>query len=130
MDRLFDLSFPWVGTTPTGLFAGWTPALDVYQDKDNLYVRCELPGMKREEIDISLHDGMLSISGERKREEEFKEGESFRTERYFGKFHRTVSLPTSVDAGKVHAAYKEGILTITCPKSEEAKPKHIEVSVS
>jgi len=131
MDRLFDLNFPWLGTSATtGLFGGWTPALDVYQDKDNVYVRCELPGMKREEIDISLHDGMLSISGERKREEEFKEGESFRSERYFGRFHRAVTLPTGVNATKVHAAYKDGILTITCPKSEEAKPKHIEVSVS
>ncbi|SRR5581483_10127580 len=128
LNRLFDFTFP--GTRETGLFTGWSPALDVHQDKDNVFVKCELPGMKKEEIDISLHDGMLSISGERKHESEHKEGESFRSERYFGKFHRSIALPTAVDAGKVKAAYKDGILTVTLPKAEEAKPKQIEVSVS
>jgi len=129
MNRLFDLSLPGFGRD-AGLFSGWSPVLDVYQDKDHVYVKAELPGMKKEEIDISLQDGVLVISGERKHEEEKTEGETFRSERYFGRFHRSVTLPTTVNAGKVKATYKDGILTVTLPKAEEAKAKQIEVSVS
>jgi HSP20 family protein len=93
-------------------------------------VKVELPGMKKDEIEISLHDGVLTVSGERKTENEVKEGQTFRSERYFGKFQRSVTLPTAVDAGKVKAAYKDGVLTIDLAKAEEAKPKQIEVSVS
>ena len=129
VNRLFDLSFP--GFTSEGnLLSGWNPSLDIYQDKDNVFVKAELPGMKKDEIEISLHDGMLSIAGERKHEEESKGGNSFRSERFFGRFHRTVSLPTTVDTAKVKAAYKDGILTVTLPKAEEAKPKQIQVNVS
>lgn len=129
VNRLFDLSFP--GFTSEGsLFSGWNPALDVYQDKDNVFVKAEIPGMKKEEIEISLHDGVLSIAGERKHEEESKKGESFRSERFFGRFHRSLTLPAAVDSTKVTAAYKDGILTVTLPKAEEAKPKQIQVNVS
>lgn len=126
VDRLFDFSafqrdFP--------LVSGWAPALDVSQDNDNLYVVAELPGMKKEEIDISLHEESLTIRGERQQEESSKES-GFRSERFFGKFSRSVTLPTRVDAGKVAAAYKDGLLTITLPKAEEVKPKQIEVQVS
>jgi HSP20 family protein len=86
--------------------------------------------MKKEEIDISLHDGVLTISGERKQEREAKNGDTFRSERYFGKFQRSVTLPASVDGGKVKASYKDGILRVELPKAEEAKPRQIEVSVS
>ena len=126
MDRLFDFTYP---SRDTGLFSGWSPALDLYDDKDSFLVSVELPGMKKEEIDISLHDGVLTISGERKHERENKEGETFRSERYFGKFQRSVSLPTGVDAGKVKASYKDGILSVFLPKLEEAKPRQIEVNV-
>jgi HSP20 family protein len=110
--------------------SGWSPALDVSDEKDNLFVTVELPGMKKDEINLSLHDGVLTISGERKHETEKKEGDTFRSERYFGKFHRSVTLPTAVDASKVKASYKDGILTIELPKAEEAKPKQIAVNVS
>lgn len=129
LNRLFDFSFPSFAPD-AGLFSGWTPALDIHQDKENVYVKVELPGLKKEEIDISLQDGVLTIAGERKHEVESKEGESFRSERYFGRFHRSVSLPTTVDSEKVKAAYTDGILSVTLPKAEEAKPKQIEVSVS
>ena len=115
---------------PSQLLSGWTPALDIHEDKDNFIVRAELPGMKREEIDVSLHDGALSISGERKVEQKFEEAEVYRTERFFGKFQRTVSLPAAVAADKVKAQYKDGVLTITLPKTEEAKPKQIDVNVN
>jgi HSP20 family protein len=127
MDRLFDFTSP---TRDSGLFSGWSPALDVHDEKDNLVVQVELPGMKKDEIDISLHDGVLTISGERKTEREQKEGETFRSERYFGKFQRSVTLPTQVDTGKVQATYKDGVLTVSLPKAEAAKPKQIAVSVS
>jgi HSP20 family protein len=129
MNRLFDLSFPGF-TRDSGFFSGWTPTLDVFQDKDNVYVKAELPGMKKDEIEISLHEGVLSIAGERKQEKESTKGESYRSERYFGRFQRGISLPTAVNAAKVNASYKDGILTVTLPKSEEAKPKEIKVNVS
>jgi HSP20 family protein len=84
--------------------------------------------MRREEIEISLHDGMLTISGERKREAS-NYAEAERTERYIGKFRRSITLPTRVDANKVSASYRDGILTVTLPKAEEAKPKQIQVKV-
>jgi len=104
-------------------------ALDLYEDANNVYVKAELPGMKKEDIDLSLHDGCLSISGERKSESSHEGAEIYRAERFFGRFQRTVTLPTSVAADKVKAQYKDGILTVTLPKSEDAKPKHIDVNL-
>jgi len=102
----------------------------MHEDKDNVYVRVELPGMKKEEIDLSLHEGSLSISGERKTEAEHQEGEVYRAERFFGRFQRTVGLPTPVQTDKVKAQYQDGVLTVTLPKAEEAKPKHIDVNIA
>jgi HSP20 family protein len=129
LDRLFES--PWTELAYTSqLLSGWTPALDIHEDKDNFIVRAELPGMRREDIGVSLHDGALSLSGERKMEKKFEEAEVYRTERFFGKFQRTVSLPAAVAADKVKAQYKDGVLTITLPKTEEAKPKQIDVNVN
>ena len=111
------------------LLSGWTPVLDVYEDKDNLFVKVELPGMKREEIEVSLHEGSLSISGERRSEQKHQDAEVYRAERFFGRFQRTVTLPVPVAVDKIQAQYKDGVLTITLPKTEEAKPKRIEVNV-
>ena len=108
----------------------WTPGIDLYEDKDNLYLKAELPGMKREQIEVSLHEGVLSISGERKGESNREEAEVHRAERFFGRFQRTVSLPAPVAQDKVKAQYKDGILTVTLPKTDEAKPKQIDVHVS
>lgn len=124
MDRFFDLSAP----SPLGVFEGWTPALDVLQDQGNVMVKVELPGMKKEEINITLHEGLLTITGERKSEEESNENATYRRERFYGKFHRTIELPAKVDAKGIKAAYKEGVLTVTLPKVEEAKPIQISVS--
>ena len=127
IDRLFDAPLAEFARMPQ-ILSGWTPALDVYEDKDNVFVRVELPGMRKEDINLSLHDGSLSISGERKSEEKFKDAEVYRSERFYGRFQRTVTLPTTVAADKVKAQYTEGILTVTLPKAEEAKPKHIELT--
>jgi HSP20 family protein len=127
LDRLFGMPLAsWPQSSQ--LLSGWTPAMDLFEDKDNLYLKAELPGMKKEEIEVSLHEGVLTLSGERKQESKHGEGEAYRSERFFGRFQRSISLPVSVAADKVKAQYQEGILTITLPKAEEAKPKRINVN--
>ena len=127
LDRLFDSTISEFNRG-SQLLSVWNPALDVFEDKDNVIVKAELPGMKKEEIDVSLHDGALSISGERRSEQKFEGAETYRSERFVGRFHRTVTLPSAVNGEKVKAQYKDGILTITLPKTEEAKPKQITVN--
>jgi HSP20 family protein len=127
LSSFFDMPF-WSGFGRTGqLFTGWSPALDLYESGDHFVAVVELPGMRKEDIDISLHDGTLTISGERKRES--NNGETAqRTERYVGAFRRSITLPTRVDASKVNVTYQDGVLKVTLPKAEEAKPKQIRVS--
>jgi HSP20 family protein len=128
MDRLFEAPLSQL-TLSSRVFSGWTPVLDMHEDENNVFVTAELPGMKKEDINVSLHDDCLSISGERRNEWEKKEAEVYRAERFIGRFERTVVLPTPVAADKVKALCKDGVLTITLPKAEEAKPKKIEVNV-
>jgi len=130
IDRLFETPLADFTRGTQQFLGGWLPAVDLYEDKENVLVKAELPGMKKEEIEISLHEGVLTISGERKQEQKFKDAEMHRTERFIGRFQRTISLPSPVQADKVNAAYKDGILTVTLPKTEEAKPKQIDVKVS
>ncbi len=130
MNRLFDLSAPGVGGREDRLMGLWSPPLDVFQDKDHVFVKCELPGMKKQDIQISLHENALTIAGERRQEQEIKEGDGYRSERFFGRFHRSLTLPVPVQPHNVTAQYKDGILTVTLAKAEEAKPKQIEVKVS
>jgi HSP20 family protein len=106
---------------------GWAPPLDVHEDKDNFSIHVELPGMKREDIEVTLQNGALVISGERQ-EPKVQDGtEIHRQERYYGKFTRALTLPAAVSGEKVKAQYNDGILTVTLPKAEEAKPKSIKV---
>jgi HSP20 family protein len=128
MDQLLDLS-PFGEFGQGQFFNEWAPAIDLFEDKDQFIVKAEIPGMKKEDIDVSLHNDALTISGERKYEEKKEEGANYRTERFFGRFQRTVTLPKNVAPDKVKASYKEGILTVTVAKSELAKPKQIEVQV-
>lgn len=128
LDRVFEEA--WGGLARSAdSFGGWAPALDVYEDKDALTVNVELPGMKKEDISVSFEDGVLAISGERKNEQEAKEDTTYRSERFYGRFHRSLTLPKPINVEKVKAAYKDGILTITLPKAEEARPRQINVSV-
>jgi HSP20 family protein len=127
LNSFFEMPF-WSSFARAGqLFTGWSPALDLYESSDNVVAVVELPGMRKEDIDISLHDGTLTISGERKRESTGDE-KTQRTERYVGTFRRSIALPTRVNAGKVSATYQDGILKVVLPKAEEAKPKQIKVS--
>lgn len=126
-NRLFELGLP--GRSAES-FGNWSPALDATEDKDQYTVTLEVPGLKKEDISVVVQDGVLTVSGERKSEKEVKEGTVHRSERYYGKFSRSVSLPTAVSADKVTAGYKDGVLTVNVPKAEEAKPKSIEVTVA
>jgi len=111
---------PWSG-------GNWMPALDVAEKEDSFLVKVELPGMKSEDIDISVQGNVLSVSGEKKETAEEKDKNYYHVERRFGSFRRDVSLPAGVDASKIEAAFHEGVLTITLPKSEEEKPKRIKI---
>ena len=124
--RLFEDPFAALAPS-TSFFEGWEPSIDIYEDRDKVSVKAELPGMKKEDISITLDGNTLTISGERKAEEEHKEGENYRAERYFGRFQRSIALPQAVDQKKIQATYKDGVLTVTLAKSEEAKSKRIEI---
>jgi HSP20 family protein len=127
IDRLFESPVAECNRSAQQFMGGWGPAVDLYEDKDNLTVRAELPGMKKEDIDISLHEGVLTLSGERKAESQPQESEVYRAERFVGRFQRSLTLPRPVTADKVSAAYTDGVLTVTLPKTEESKPKQIAV---
>jgi HSP20 family protein len=128
INRLFE--HPLADLGGSDVFNAWAPAVDLYESKDNLVVTAELPGMKKEDIDISLHEENLTIAGERKEEKQYGENETQRSERFYGRFQRTIGLPKKVDANAIKASYKDGVLTVTLPKAPEAKPRQIEVSVS
>ena len=110
--------------------AGVFPLMNVTDDKDDYYVRAELPGLKADELDISVTGDTLSISGERKLPVEDEKAQYHRRERESGTFSRIVSLPTQVETGKVEARCTDGVLTVTLPKAETAKPKQIAVKAS
>jgi len=129
IDRLFDSPLNALTSNSQQFLNGWLPSVDLYDNHEHLVLRAELPGMKKEDIDISLHGDVLTLSGERKEEETFDKAEPYRSERFLGRFQRTLTLPVAVDASKVQASYKDGILTVTLPKAEEAKPKQIQVKV-
>ena len=108
----------------------WLPSLDVYQDKDKVTVQAELPGFKKEDINVSIDGDVLTISGERKHEQESPGTEPYRAERFYGRFEREVTLPSEVDPEKANASYKDGVLCIYLPKTEQSKRKQIEVQAS
>ena len=113
---------------PTG--GVWAPAVDIQETKDSFVLKAELPGMKQEDIQITIMENTLTLKGERRRENEVRNGGYTRVERAYGTFQRALALPSVVDADKVKATYKEGVLEIELPKKEEAKPKEIKVQVS
>ena len=129
IDRLFESPLNEL-TRTANLLSGWTPALDVFEDKDNFVVKAELPGMKKEDIDVRVENNILTIRGKKERKDEVKEDGYFRTERVYGAFSRSFSLPTTVEVSKIAAEYRDGVLTLRLPKAEEAKPRQIEVKIS
>jgi len=105
------------------------PALDVFEDKDDLVVKAELPGMEKDNVEVNLTDHTLTIRGEKKKEEEVKEEKCYKSERSYGSFVRTLQLAATVATDKVKASFKNGVLEVRLPKTEEAKKKEIKVKV-
>lgn len=127
MDRLWDEFFGPSRRAFRPLEAEWAPLADVSETADKVVVKAEVPGIDANDIDISLSGDVLTIKGEKKSEREEKKENYHLVERSYGSFSRTLRLPAAVDADKVEAEYKQGVLTISCPKKEEAKPKAIEI---
>lgn len=126
MNRLFDTSLHrrafWEGM--------FSPAVDLVEEKDHLMLKADLPGLTKDDVNVTVQDNHLTIKGEKKREAETKDANLYLSERVYGRFTRTIELPSTVDAKKIEARFKDGVLQITLPKTEEAKPKQIEVKVN
>jgi HSP20 family protein len=124
LDRLFE---PFAEETLP--LTTWVPACDIYETDKEIVVKAELPGLKKENVFVSIDNNVLMIRGERKFEEEVKRENFHRVERTYGEFLRSFTLPTFIDANKILAEFKDGLLMVTLPKREEAKPKQIEVKI-
>lgn len=134
MNRLFDESYrganrPNAGTDEWALGGSWAPAVDIYEQEGNIVMKAELPGVDPKAVDIRLENNTLTLRGERKLDREVKEDSYHRVERSYGAFSRSFTLPTVVDQGSIKAEYKDGVLKLTLPKREEAKPRQIQINV-
>jgi HSP20 family protein len=131
MNRLFESTL--FGENATSSRGGrsivWAPPIDVVEGKDKVIVNAELPGIKPDEVELSVEDGVLTIKGERKFSEEMEGENLHRIERAYGYFERRIGLPKTLDPEKISAAYADGVLHIELPKAEETKPKHIPIKV-
>ncbi len=129
-DRFFGRSLALKKSEPS-IFDStpWTPSIDMIDKKDSIVVKAEIPGVDKKNIKVTFQDNTLTIKGETKREEEEKKGNYYYSERYYGSFSRTIELPVEIEKDKVKANYKDGILTITLPKSKEAESKETEITI-
>ena len=107
----------------------WIPAVDIHEDNEKITLKADLPGLKKDQINIKVENNVLTINGERKEEKEEKKDGYIRTERVYGSFVRSFTLPQTVDSEKIEANYKDGVLILHVPKKPEAKPKQIEVNI-
>lgn len=132
LNRAFSNAYSRGGSDEGLMAAGsWMPPVDIYQNDDHeLVLKAELPDTKREDIEITVDNGTLTIRGEKKFDSDVKEESFHRIERRYGTFSRSFSLPPTVDAGKVSAEYRDGVLTVKLPLREEAKPRQIKVVVA
>ncbi|HEX5983165.1 MAG TPA: Hsp20/alpha crystallin family protein [Solirubrobacterales bacterium] len=129
MNRLFDSFF---GRREGAVASGygsrrWIPPMDLVETEDNLVLRADLPGVDRDEIEIEVKDGVLTVSGERKAQHEEKREGFHRVERSFGRFSRSLELPKGVEADNIEASYERGVLEVRMPKPAERKPTRIEI---
>ena len=131
MNRLFDFSFPQFGLDVDTLTGGqWMPAVDVRNAANEIRVKADLPGFKKEDVKVSVEDDILTIKGERKYDHDVKEENAVRTERYYGSFERSFVLPSPIDSGKLNATFKDGVLELKLGKKEGAKPKQINIDIT
>ena len=129
MNRLFGNVY--LRDEDTGIRGNWTPPVDIYESENHdLVVKAELPGMSREDIEVVVENSTLVLKGEKKFSTEVKDENYRRVERAYGAFHRSFTLPNTVDASKVSAEFKHGVLTVKLPFREEAKPRSINVEVA
>ncbi len=129
MESVFN-DYPSESNRNMGLLEGnWAPAIDVYDSHDDIMIKADLPGMNKEDIEVTIHGDTLIIKGEKKIENKVKEEDYIRTERFYGNFNRTLTLPSEIDHEKVNATYKDGVLELILSKKEEKKTKRIEVNV-
>ena len=129
-ERLFKEAFsPMSGETEVST-RSWAPPVDIYETEDAIVLKAELPGIDPQDVEVRVEDNTLYLKGERNYEKEVKEQNYHRIERSYGSFARSFSLPNSISAEKVKAEYKDGLLTLTMPKREEAKPKTIKIDVT
>lgn len=129
-NRLFNESFSRFFGDDELSTRPWAPAVDIYETPEDLVLKAELPGVNPNDLEVRVEDSTLYLKGQRKFESEVKEDNYHRIERAYGTFARTFALPNSIQSDKVSAEYKDGVLTLTLPKREEAKPKTIKVAVS
>jgi HSP20 family protein len=134
MNRLFEESLRTRGTgsgqeEDWALGGSWAPPVDIYEHEGNIVLKAELPGIDPKDVELRVENNVLTVRGQRKLEEEVKRDNYHRIERAYGVFTRQFTLPTTVDAEKIKADYKEGVLKIVIPKREEAKPKQITINV-
>jgi HSP20 family protein len=130
IDRVWDSFFGEKPLMKAGEVGEWLPSLDVAETNNDIVVKAEIPGMDPKDIDISLSNDILTIKGEKKQEKEEKEENYHLIERSYGKFVRSVRLPGEVKSAKINASYKDGVLNITLPKSEEAKKKEVKIKIT
>ena len=129
LDHLFD-NFWGARSYFPSLQTAWAPSVDVSETDEEISVVAELPGLRKEDVDVTVADGFLTIKGEKKQESESKEKRIHRVERSYGAFSRRFQLPAEVNSESISAVYNDGVLTVTLPKAEAAKPKQIEVKVN
>jgi HSP20 family protein len=129
MNRLFNEQFANLGSEESLAVGSFVPAVDVYEDEHAIQLKFEVPGLDEKDIDIRLENNLLTVKGERKFEKETKEENYRRVERRYGTFTRSFTLPNTVSSENVHAGYDKGVLNISLPKKEAAKPKQIKIEV-
>lgn len=127
MNRVFDDFFPARAGSSDSEGAVWRPSVDVHEDANGFAIDVELAGIPKENVRINFQEGTLSISGERKYENESTEKNAHRIERFYGKFHRSFNIPGTVDSDKITATFTDGILHVEIPKAEVVKPRQIEI---
>lgn len=130
LDRLFKEAFHPIFGEGDLSTRTWAPPVDIYENENNIVLKAELPGVEPKDVEIKVEDNTLYLKGERKFEKETKEENYHRVERTYGSFARSFTLPNSINAEQVKAEYKDGLLTLTLPKREEAKPRTIKIDVS
>jgi len=129
VDRLFESTFP--GSTREAgepRSPGWTPRIDLIETDEHYGLRADLPGIAKEDVSITVENGQLIIRGERKHETMTEDEDVVRSERAFGRFHRMLRLPQTVDQNKIEATFEDGVLSVELPKTEASKPKKIDIS--